>query len=244
MVAAAGTAGGAEPRPRVLLVDDEEAITTTLGPFLERSGFDVTVAGDGIDALTVLDGHDIVVSDVLMPRMDGRELVRRLRAEQTWTPIILLTKVDESFERSAALDEGADDYLGKPFNPPELVSRIRAVLRRTNAGARPLSASQRLVAAGLVLDRTGRRAAVDGRNLDLTPKAIGLLDYLMAHPGEVHTREHLLQTLWGFEFAVTTRAVDHRVAELRRELADDPQQPRWIETVPGVGYRFAAEVRT
>jgi DNA-binding response OmpR family regulator len=228
----------------VLLVDDEEAITSTLGPFLERSGFEVRVAADGAQALVAHAERtpDIVVTDVLMPHLDGRELVRRLRASETWTPIILLTKVDESFERAAALDEGADDYLGKPFDPPELVSRIRAVLRRSAAGGRPLSASNRLRSGALALDRTARRASVAGRPVDLTPKAVALLDYLMAHPAEVHTREHLLEVIWGFSFSVTTRAVDHRVAELRRELSDDPRAPRWIETLSGVGYRFCAEV--
>jgi DNA-binding response OmpR family regulator len=233
-----------EARTRVLLVDDEEAITSTLAPFLERSGFDVRVEADGQSAL---DAHvafapHIVVSDVLMPRMDGRELVRSLRRADEWTPVIMLTKVDASFERTAALEEGADDYLGKPFDPPELVARIRAVLRRTAGGGKPLTASSQLVSAGLRLDRVARRVQRDGVTLELTPKALTLLEYLMSHPDEAHTREHLLETLWGFEFAVTTRAVDHRIAELRRALGDDAQQPRWIETLPGAGYRFCAPV--
>lgn len=234
----------ADRRSLVLLVDDEDAITSTLGPYLERSGFDVVVAGDGEEALALHARHspDIVVSDVLMPKLDGRELVRRLRADETWTPIILLTKVDEAFERTAALDDGADDYLGKPFDPPELVSRIRAVLRRTTLRDRPLTASNQVRAGALVLDRTARRVMLGQNQIELTPKATGLLDYFMTHPGEIHTREHLLAVLWGFEFAVTTRAVDHRVAELRKALQDDPNAPSWIETVPGAGYRFVAEV--
>jgi len=231
-------------RPRVLLVDDEEAIVTTLGPYLERAGFDVVTARDGEEALLSHERErpDIVVSDVLMPNMDGRQLVRALRRGETWTPVILLTQVDEASERAAALDEGADDYLGKPFLPSELVSRIRAVLRRTTRG-RPLSAMPYLYSEGLELDRTVRRVRVGGRSVELTPKALTLLDYLMSHPGEIHSREHLLAILWGFEFAVTTRAVDNRVAELRRVLGDDPAQPRWIETVPYAGYRFCGEVR-
>lgn len=231
--------------PRVLLVDDEEAITATLAPFLNRSGFDVHVAADGVAALEQYAAlaPDIVVSDVLMPRMDGRELVRRLRESDAWTPVIMLTKVDESFERTAALEDGADDYLGKPFDPPELVARIRAVLRRTAGGRRPLSAASVLVAGDLRVDRTSRRASVGRSPVDLTPKALALLEYLMMQPGEIHTREHLLEVLWGFEFAVTTRAVDHRVAELRRVLGDDAQHPQWVETIAGLGYRFAASVQ-
>lgn len=232
-----------DPRPRILLVDDEEAITSTLGPYLERAGFEVVTAGDGEEALRrhAEARPDIVVSDVLMPGIDGRQLVRLLRRDETWTPVILLTQVDEASERAAALDEGADDYLGKPFLPSELVSRVRAVLRRTRGG-RPLSASTTLASGALELDRAARRARLAGTPVELTPKAIALLDYLMAHPSEVHTREHLLAALWGFEFAVTTRAVDHRVAELRRALGDDPQHPRWIETVQGAGYRFCGPV--
>lgn len=232
-----------EASPRVLLVDDEEAITSTLGPFLERAGFDVVIAGDGETALRLHAERrpDIVVSDVLMPGIDGRALVRMLRREESWTPVILLTRVDEASERAAALDEGADDYLGKPFLPSELVSRIRAVLRRATGG-KPLSTAPILCSGDLELNRTARRVKRAGETVELTPKACALLDYLMVHPGEAHSREHLLSVLWGFEFAVTTRAVDHRVAELRRVLRDDAQHPRWIETVAGVGYRFCAAV--
>lgn len=230
--------------PRLLLVDDESSITESLAPFLARSGFDVRVAGDGQRAWDlVAEWHpDILVSDVVMPVLDGRELVRRLRAAGVTTPTILLTRVGESGERSAALEEGADDYLNKPFDPQELVARARAVLRRAAAGAAPLVTSQTLVADGLRLDRTSRRVWRDGQELALTPKAFQLLEYLMARPGEVHARERLLSALWGFDFATHTRAVDHRVAELRAALGDDAADPRYLETVPGVGYRFSAEV--
>ncbi len=231
-------------RPRLLLVDDEEAIRTGLEPFLARSGYAVVTAADGMAALRVLDTTriDIVVSDVLMPGVDGRELVRRMRAARNWTPVILLTQIGESHERSAALNEGADDYLSKPFDPAELLARVRAVLRRSEPGRPPLSAADRLRCGPLILDRAARRTWLDGREVTLTPKASMLLDYLMTHPGEAHTREHLLTALWGFDFAVTTRAVDHRVAEIRRVLADDAAAPRFVETVAGVGYRFRGEV--
>ena len=217
--------------PRLLLVDDESSITESLAPFLARSGFDVRVAGDGQRAWDlVAEWHpDILVSDVVMPVLDGRELVRRLRAAGVTTPTILLTRVGESGERSAALEEGADDYLNKPFDPQELVARARAVLRRAAAGAAPLVTSQTLVADGLRLDRPSRRVWRDGQELALTPKAFQLLEYL-------------LSALWGFDFATHTRAVDHRVAELRAALGDDAADPRYLETVPGVGYRFSAEV--
>ncbi|QCR18296.1 response regulator transcription factor [Agrococcus sp. SGAir0287] len=231
-------------RPSLLLVDDDEAITDGLGAFLGRSGYEVRVASDGQAALDAVAERrpDIIVCDIVMPRLDGREVVRRIRAADDWVPIILLTQVGESYERSAALDEGADDYLGKPFDPQELLSRVRAVLRRTVRGERPLSAAVRLRADGLELDRTARRAWLDGTEVVLTPKAMTLLDFLMTHPDEAHPRERLLATLWGFESITTTRAVDHRVAELRRVLGDDATHPRFVETVQSTGYRFRGPV--
>ncbi len=231
-------------RRTVLLVDDEEAITGALAPYLERCGFRVHVATDGAQALTLHDrvAPDIVVTDVLMPRMDGRELVRRIRAKGGWTPIILLTQIDAPYERSAALDEGADDYLSKPFDPQELVSRIRAVLRRASGAPKPLSASDTVTCGDLVVDRVARRFFLADRELSLTPKAAMLLDYLVTHPGELHTRERLLAALWGIDFATSTRAVDHRVREIRRVLGDDPSDPQYIETVPSIGYRFIGQV--
>jgi len=234
----------ADAPPRILLVDDETSITESLAPFLSRSGFAVRVAGDGAEALEEAGSWhpDIIVSDVVMPRVDGRELIRRLRAAGDQTPAILLTQVGESSERSAALEEGADDYLNKPFDPQELVARVRAVLRRVAAGAAPLVSSQTLTAEGLRVDRPARRVWHEGAEVALTPKAFQLLEYLMARPGEVHSRERLLSAVWGYDFAVHTRAVDHRVSELRTAFGDDAAQPRYVETVAGTGYRFRAKV--
>jgi len=234
----------APARHSVLLVDDDQAITAALGPFLERSGFTVRIAEDGRAALLEVerDVPDIVVCDVLMPHVDGREFVRRVRARQLWLPIILLTQVGESWERSAALDEGADDYLNKPFDPHELISRIRAVLRRTAQDSGSLRSAHRLQALDLVLDRSSRRVWRDGVELSLTPKALMLLEYLMLHPQEVHSRERLLATLWGFDFATSSRAVDHRIAELRRVLGDSGGDTRFIETAQSMGYQFAPTV--
>lgn len=233
-----------DARPRLLLVDDDQAITAGLGAFLERSGFDVQIAGDGQEALDAVAAQppDVAVCDVVMPRIDGREFVRRLRADGRWMPVILLTAVGESYERSAALDEGADDYLNKPFDPQELLSRVRAVLRRGVPGERPLTAATTLRAGPVLLERAGRRVYLDGTEVTLTPKAVMLLDYLMSHPGELHSRDRLLSALWGFDFASSTRAVDNRVAELRRVLGDDPANPVYIETAQSMGYRFRAPV--
>jgi DNA-binding response OmpR family regulator len=231
-------------KSKVLLVDDETAITSNLAPFLERSGFDVDVAGNGDDALKKVPSFspDLIIMDVLMPRLDGREALRRLRQSGNWTPVILLTQVGEAAERAMALEEGADDYLNKPFDPHELVARIRAVMRRARPGQPPLAAAGRLVCRDLILDRRARRAWLKSVEITLTPKAVTLLEYLMTHPDELVSRERLLDVVWGWDYPVGIRAVDTRVAELRRALSDDPADPCYIETMPGQGYRFVGRV--
>ena len=228
----------------ILLVDDERSITDNLAPFLERSGFLVSTASNGEEALKEIESEniDLIVSDVLMPKMDGRELLRSLRQADNWIPIILLTQVGEAFERAVALEEGADDYINKPFEPHELVARIRAVLRRAKPGKPPLSAAWQLKCGDLSFDRRARRASLHNEEIILTPKALVLLEYLMTHPDELVTRERLLDVVWGWDYPVGSRAIDTRVAELRRVLGDDAANPRYIETVPGQGYRFAADV--
>jgi DNA-binding response OmpR family regulator len=232
--------------PKLLLVDDEFAITDNLAPFLKRSGFDVMTAANGEEALRQVAGFqpDIIILDVMMPKIDGREVLRRLRTEDNWTPIILLTQVGEATERAMALEEGADDYLNKPFDPHELTARIRAVLRRARPGKPPLAAARQLTCGDLRLDRQARRVWIEERELTLTPKAFALLEYALTHPDEVLTRERLLDAVWGWDYPVGTRAVDTRVAELRRALEDDPNDPCYIETVPGVGYRFTGTVES
>jgi DNA-binding response OmpR family regulator len=233
------------PNPFILLADDDPNIVDSLAPFLERAGFRVMAVSDGQSAFEKAQSHhpDLIILDVLMPRMDGRETLRRLRQANVWTPTILLTQVGEASERALALEEGADDYLNKPFDPHELLARIRAVLRRARPGERSLSAAWLLTSADLSLDRRARRASLAGKALDLTPKALAVLEYLMTHPDEAVTRERLLDAVWGWEYPAGTRTVDTRMAELRRALNDDPAQPRYIETIPAEGYRFIADVR-
>jgi DNA-binding response OmpR family regulator len=233
--------------PTILLVDDEAAITDNLAPFLQRAGFDVVVAADGPGALARLAARtpDLVVLDVLLPGMDGRAVLRQVRQEQRQVPIILLTQVGEAGERAMALEEGADDYLNKPFDPHELVARIRAVLRRGRAGTGPsLGSAQRLRSGPVLLDRTSQRVFRDGVEVTLTPRATVLLGYLMSHPDEVMSRERLLEAVWGWTYQSSARAVDTRVAELRRALEHDSANPELITTMPGLGYRFAGTVES
>jgi len=224
----------------VLLVDDEEAITTVLAELFEQEGFTVVVAGDGAQGLAAYEAHqpDVVVADVSMPVMDGREMVRQIRALGGWTPVVLLAQAGESTDRAVALDEGADDYLNKPCDPRELLSRVRALLRRNVVG-QPLTTARAVVCQGLYVDRISRKVTVNRRQITLTPRAWLLLDYLVTRPGE-HSREELLDAVWGFGFPTSTRSVDARVSELRQALAGCGAQ---IETVPGVGYRFTGDVQ-
>ncbi|MFV2044387.1 MAG: response regulator transcription factor [Anaerolineales bacterium] len=233
-----------DTKSKILLVDDEEAITANLGPFLERAGFTVTIASDGLEAVESVGtfGPDAIILDVMMPGMDGREVLRQLRQAGNWTPIILLTQVGEAAERAMALEEGADDYLNKPFDPQELVARVRAVLRRAKAGQPPLTSARRLASEELILDRASRRVSVAGEDVQLTPKAVNLLEYLMTHPDELLTRDRLLDAVWGWDYPAGTRTVDTRIAELRKSVGDDPAKPRYIETIPSQGYRFVATV--
>ena len=234
-----------DERSLILLADDDPSIADTLAPFLERAGFHVLTVSDGAAALDKVHSHRpaLVILDVLMPRMDGREVLRRIRRENSWLPAILLTQVGESSERALALEEGADDYLNKPFDPHELLARIRAVLRRARPGERSLSTSWTLLSHDLTLDRRARRASLKGATLELTPKALAVLEYLMTHPDECVSRQRLLEAVWGWEYPAGTRTVDTRMAELRRALGDDPEKPRYIETITAEGYRFIAPVK-
>lgn len=230
---------------KILLVDDESAITENLTPLLGWAGYEVSVAINGSDALDKVKkiNPDMVVMDVLMPVMDGRQTLRILREQNNWVPVILLTQVGESTERAMALEEGADDYLNKPFDPHELVARIRTVLRRAKSGKPPLSSSWKLQSGPLILDRRARRVTLAEEEINLTPKAMLLLEYLMTHPDELINRDRLLEVVWGWEYPVGARAVDTRIAELRRILDDDPSEPKYIETIPGQGYRFSKDVQ-
>ncbi len=231
--------------PTLLLADDDPTITNSLVPFFERSGFHMLVASNGADALEKAQVHrpDLIILDVLMPRMDGREVLRRLRRAGLQTPTILLTQVGDAVERAVALEEGADDYLNKPFESHELLARVRAVLRRSQSGQPSLSTAWRLSAHDLTIDRRARRASLNGKSLDLSPKAFAVLEYLMTHPDEVFSRERLLQLVWGWEYPTGTRTVDTRMFELRKALGDNPTEPKFIETQAGEGYCFIAPVR-
>jgi len=228
---------------KLLVVDDEVVLLSALMPFLERSGFEVVSATDGEQALerVAKARPDLILLDIQLPRVNGREVLRRLRQAGNWTPIIMLTQIQG--EASPALTEGADDYVTKPYNKDELVARIQAVLRRTQQGQPPLASFPCLVSGDLILRHESRQVFLAKQAVTLNIRSIEVLKYLMLHFQEIISRARLLEEVWGFSAEVSsTRVVDVRIAELRKTLGDDPDKPRFIETVIGAGYRFIAHV--
>ena len=219
----------------VLLVDDEPSILQLARMYLERDGFRIQEAKDGeaaLEAITRLQPA-LVVLDVMLPKLDGFEVCRRVRAENNSIAILMLTARDEDIDKILGLELGADDYLTKPFNPHELVARVKAILRR---GENKPTAKDKPVKLGeLAIDPARREARIASRLLDLRTQEFDLLLTLASQPGRVFTREQLLQMAWGFDFYGQTRTVDVHVAHLRKKLEGSAIK---IETVTGVGYKL------
>ena len=224
---------------RVLIVDDEEMIVRTVKAYLDREGFKTYTAADGEEALRSFEekGPDLIVLDLMLPKLSGLEVTRRIRATSR-VPIIMLTAKAAEADRVVGLELGADDYVVKPFSPRELVARIRAVLRRLDgAGAD----EEKIIVGSLHIDIKTREVGVDGRPGELTPTEFDLLAYLARHPGQVFTRLQLLREVQGYTYDAFARTIDTHVKNLRRKIEPDPKQPRFIQTVHGVGYRFSRE---
>jgi DNA-binding response OmpR family regulator len=226
--------------PRVLVVDDEATIRDIVRRYLTAEGFEVAEATGGDDALRQFEDRrpDVVVLDVMMPGVDGLEVLRRLRATSE-VYVILLTAKAEEVDKLVGLSVGADDYLTKPFSPRELVARVRAVLRRQRDTATP-SREATMSFAGLVIDTARREVLRDGAPVDLTALEFNLLAALAASPGRVFTRRQLLEQVWGWDYVGDERVVDVHVRNLRRALGDDASAPSIVATVRGVGYKFVA----
>lgn len=226
-------------RGHILVVDDELTIGEVLSRYLERAGYRTRVAGDGHAAIAAVDQQapDLIVLDLMLPGIDGLEVMRRVRErERDRTAIILLTARGEESDRVVGLRLGADDYVVKPFSPAELVARVEAVLRRNEVdddGPEPP-----LIFGGLEIDPRGRRVLVTGEEVTLTQREFDLLAFLARHPGQVFTRDHLMEQVWRFSFYSDTSTVTVHVRRLRAKIEPEPAQPRHIETVWGVGYRF------
>jgi DNA-binding response OmpR family regulator len=222
--------------PRILIVDDEPAIVRGLEDNLRFEGYETLAASSGEQGLARALGEapDLVLLDVTMPGRSGWDVCRELRQRGLDVPIIMLTARGEEPDRVRGLELGADDYITKPFSLRELLARVRAVLRRPG----PRRKFEELAFGDVRVHRRGRRVTRAGREVRLTRKEYDLLVYLAAHPGDVVTRERLLDEVWGYERFPTTRTVDTHVLRLRRKLEADPDRPRFIHTVHGQGYRF------
>jgi two-component system response regulator ResD len=220
----------------VLVVDDEPIVREVVATYLRREGYRALEAGDGVTARDLIERvqPELIVLDVMLPGIDGLELCRWIRARSE-IPVIMLTARGEEADRIVGLDLGADDYVTKPFSPRELVARVRTVLRRA-----PGKATVRRIEAGpLLIDAGTREVTRDGRALRLTAKEFDLLWFLASNPRLVFSRDQLMDRVWGYEAAFDTGTVTVHVRRLREKIEDDPSRPRHVQTVWGVGYRFA-----
>ena len=228
---------------RVLVVDDEAPIRTVVRGFLERDGMRVAEAGDGPAAVEKARAFapDVVVLDIMLPGFDGLEALRRIRTFSD-PYVLMLTARAEEVDRIVGLTVGADDYLTKPFSPRELVARVQALLRRRRR-ASPTVGEDVLRTGELVVDRPRREVKVAGRQVELTTLEFAILEALARDPGVVLTRQQLLDTVWGIDFVGDDHVLEVHVGNLRRKLGDDPANPRYVETVRGIGYRVRASDR-
>ena len=223
----------------ILVVDDNERLRTLVKAYLTQEGYRVVTAGDGREALFVAreENPDLIVLDIMMPEMDGYEFMRTHRKERE-TPIILLTAKIEETDALLGLELGADDYISKPFSMRILAARIRAVLRRVGKDTPEVDV---LRVADVVLDRNGRSVKVADNAIDLTPSEFGILATLMASPGRAYSRLDLLDRVQGTAFEGYERTIDVHVRNLRTKIEPDPRNPRYVETIYGIGYRFATD---
>ena len=231
------------PRPAelgpILIVDDEPSVVEVVALYLRREGFGVRTARDGAEALLALQAERpaLVILDIMLPHVDGLSIMRRLRQNPALdVPVILLTARDQESDRIGGLDLGADDYVTKPFSPGELVSRVKAVLRR--AAARADEGEAPIDFGELRIDPRTREVLVRGRPVELTATEFNLLWFLAAHPRQVFRRDKLLEQVWGYSDYLDPGTVTVHIRRLREKIERDPAKPAWLQTVWGVGYRF------
>ena len=228
---------------KILVVDDEIDIADFIGDYLTGEGYEVIKAYDGINALDKIrqDLPDLVILDVMLPGMDGFEVCKQIRMESA-IPVLMVTAKDRDVDKIVGLEIGADDYIPKPFNPRELIARVKAILRRIyRQDYQSRSQSAILKYRNLSVDTERRRATIGNRLLELTMKEFDLLVFLMRNPGHVYSRDHLLDSVWGKDSFVGARTVDVHIRRLREQTEADASHPQYIKTVWGVGYKFTDE---
>jgi DNA-binding response OmpR family regulator len=230
----------ADRAPRILLVDDEQPIQTLLSFPLQRDGYEVVHASDGREALARFSEQqfDLVVLDLMLPRMDGLEVCKRLRAQGSTVPIIMLTAKSEEIDKVLGLELGADDYITKPFSMREFRSRVKAALRRAGMSHHEADDEQPIDVLGLRIDSTKRTVTRNGDNVATTFVEFEILSALARSPGRVFTRDMLLSRVWGDSAYRDPRTIDVHIRHLREKIESDPKEPEYLFTVRGVGYRF------
>ncbi|UXV41425.1 response regulator transcription factor [Staphylococcus simulans] len=228
---------------KILVVDDEQSIVTLLKYNLETAGYLVEVAYDGEEALQKLNAvqPDLVVLDVMLPKLDGIEVCKTIRSDRNLVPILMLTAKDDEFDRVLGLELGADDYMIKPFSPREVVARVKAILRRSkqvHSQKEEETDSEDVIIGSIKIRPEYFEVYKNNELLELTPKEFELLLYLIERQGRVITREHMLNSVWNYEFTGDSRIVDVHISHLRDKLEENPKQPKLIKTVRGLGYKL------
>ncbi len=225
---------------RVLLVEDEEGLIVTLTDRLRSEDFDVVVARDGEEGLEIASEHtfDLFILDIMLPKKNGFDVCRDLRSKGNDTPIIMLTAKGETLDKVLGLKLGADDYLTKPFEIAELLARIEALLRRSNQNLQA-SSGEKFSFDDVEIDFKRAEVQKNKKSIDLSAMEFKLLQFLIKNKGDVHSRNDLLDAVWGYDAMPTTRTVDVHIAWLRQKLESNPKYPRYIQTVHGLGYKFS-----
>lgn len=228
---------------KILVVDDEQSIVTLLKYNLETAGYIVEVAYDGEEALKKVETEqpELIVLDVMLPKKDGIEVCKTIRSDKNLVPILMLTAKDNEFDRVLGLELGADDYMTKPFSPREVVARVKAILRRSqfvNEIEKEDVDDEDIIIGSIRIRPEFFEVYKEDELLELTPKEFELLLYLIERQGRVITREHMLNSVWNYEFAGDSRIVDVHISHLRDKLEENPKQPKLIKTVRGLGYKL------
>lgn len=224
---------------RILIVEDELQMRRGLQDNLEFEGYEVDFAGDGRDGLDKIEAgrYNLILLDVMLPKMSGFDVCREIRRRGVGTPVIMLTAKGEEIDKVLGLELGADDYITKPFSLRELLARIKAVLRRADAGGED-TAGRPVQMGRITVNFATYEATVDGHPVSMSHREVEILNYFLQHKNQVVSRDQLLEDVWGYDQSITTRTVDNFILKLRQKLEEDPARPRHILTVHGVGYKF------
>lgn len=227
----------------ILVVDDEPSVVEVVSLYLRREGYTVRAAGDGKLALAAIAEQtpSLIVLDLMLPKVDGMEILRQVRQRSADVPVIMLTARGQETDRIYGLELGADDYVVKPFSPAELVARVKAVLRRTQAGAAPANGGSLIKFDDLEIDPPTRQVKVRGEVVELTATEFNLLEFMAQHPRQVFSRDKLLDNVWGYTEYVDPSTVTVHIRRLREKIEVDPGKPKCLLTVWGVGYKFDPE---